>query len=291
MFSTVLVMLALDERDDSLLEAVVASAESFAIRKLVVVHVHNADPVAGPVADLVQSTSPERPAVLDAAEARLRDALSGVEIVVDNPTGPPEAVLNRLTEEHDVDLVVMGRHSAENGKAGWGSASRKILRLTTCSAMVVPRGSTLDLSRVVLGFDFSKYAAMALGVACRVAGSVDAVYQYDLAPSRAGLTRDEFNKQILTRAQTYLRTELLPALDTEVEPTVVVKDGGHVADALISAAGTAPIVMGSRGLSPLARLLIGSSADRVAGRSRGPVLIVRKKGSTLNIFDRLFHRV
>ena len=291
MFSTVLVMLALDERDDSLLEAVVASAESFAIRKLVVVHVHNADPVAGPVADLVQAAAPERPAGLDAAEALLRKELSGVEIVVDNPTGPPEAMLNRLTEEFDVDLVVMGRRSAENGKAGWGSASRKILRLTTCSAMVVPRGSSLDLSRVVLGFDFSKYAAMALGVACRIAGSVDAVYQYDLAPSRAGLTRDEFNKQIRTRAQTYLRTELLPALDTSVEPNVVVKDGGHVADALISAAGTAPIIMGSRGLSPLARLLIGSSADRVAGRSRGPVLIVRKKGSTLNIFDRLFHRV
>ena len=291
MFSTVLVMLALDERDDSLLEAVVASAESFAIRKLVVVHVHNADPVAGPVADLVQAAAPERPAGLDAAEALLRKELSGVEIVVDNPTGPPEAVLNRLTEEFDVDLVVMGRRSAENGKAGWGSASRKILRLTTCSAMVVPRGSSLDLSRVVLGFDFSKYAAMALGVACRIAGSVDAVYQYDLAPSRAGLTREEFNKQIRTRAQTYLRTELLPALDTAVEPNVVVKDGGHVADALISAAGTAPIIMGSRGLSPLARLLIGSSADRVAGRSRGPVLIVRKKGSTLNIFDRLFHRV
>lgn len=290
MFSTVLVMLALDARDDSLIEAVLASAEPFVTRKLVVVHVHNADPVAGPVADLVTLDAPQRPEGLDAAVARLQQALPQVEVVGLHPSGPPEAVLNRLTDEHDVDLVMMGRHPAKKGEAGWGSASRKILRLTTCSALVVPRGSTLDLSTVVLGFDFSQYAAMALGVACRVSQQVKAVYQYDLTPARAGLTRADFDAQIKARAEAYLEAELMPALDCPRRPDVVVKGGGKVADALLQEAGEAPIVMGSRGLSPLARLLIGSSADRVAGRSAGPVLIVRKKGSTLSIFDRLFHK-
>ena len=48
--------------------------------------------------------------------------------------------------------------------------------------------------------------------------------------------------------------------------------------------------MGSRGLTPLAALLLGSSADRVAGRSKGPVLIVRRKGSVLGLVERLFHK-
>jgi nucleotide-binding universal stress UspA family protein len=290
MFSTVLVMLALDERDDSLLDAVVAGAEPFATRRVVVVHVHNADPVAGPLADLVQPEAPARPPELDAAVERLRAALPDLDITGAYPSGPPEAVLNHLTDEHDVDLVMMGRHPATAGKAGWGSASRKILRLTTCSAMVVPQGSTLDLQRVVAGFDFSQYAAMALGVACQIGESVDAVYQYSMDTARAGRTREEFNAVIQARAEKHLETELMPLLQIEVPPRVVVHDGGRVADALIAQAGDAPIVLGSRGLSPLARLLIGSSADRVAGRSRSPVLVVRKKGDTLNLFERLFHK-
>ena len=97
-------------------------------------------------------------------------------------------------------------------------------------------------------------------------------------------------ESIRARAEKHLETELMPLLQSEVPPRVVVHDGGRVADALISEAGDAPIVLGSRGLSPLARLLIGSSADRVAGRSRSPVLVVRKKGDTLNLFERLFHK-
>lgn len=290
MFSTVLVMLALDARDESLLAAVEAAVGPFTTKKLVVVHVHNADPVAGPMADLVSMEAPERPAGLDAAVDRLKASLPDTEILGLHPSGPPEAVLNALTEEHDVDLVMMGRHPAKAGKAGWGSASRKILRLTTCSALVVPRGSTLDLSRVVAGFDFSQYSAMALGVACQVAGEVDAVYQYAMTTVRAGLTREEFNAQVRARADAHLEEELMPVLQCARKPNLVIRDGGKVAGALIKQAGDAPIVMGSRGLSPLARLLIGSSADRVAGRSSSPVLIVRKKGSTLGIFERLFHK-
>ena len=67
-------------------------------------------------------------------------------------------------------------------------------------------------------------------------------------------------------------------------------NGGKTAEVLIKKAGGDTIVLGSRGLSPLARLLIGSSADRVAGRAEGPVLVVRRKGSTLSIFERLFHK-
>ena len=67
--------------------------------------------------------------------------------------------------------------------------------------------------------------------------------------------------------------------------------GGKVADVLIAYAKADPIVMGSRGLTPLAALLLGSSADRTAGRSQGPVFIVRKKGSTMSLVERLFHRI
>ena len=43
-------------------------------------------------------------------------------------------------------------------------------------------------------------------------------------------------------------------------------------------------------MTPLAALLLGSSADRVAGRALGPVLIVRRKGSVLGLLERLVHK-
>jgi nucleotide-binding universal stress UspA family protein len=291
MFSTVLVMLALDERDESLLDAVVAAAGPFTIRKVVVVHIHNRDPVAGPMADLVGEDAVVTPAQLTAARDRLVAALPDIEILALDPSGPPEHVLAELTNQHDVDLVMMGRRPSQDGAAGWGSASRKILRLTTCSAMVVPQGSSLDLSRVVAGFDFSQYATMALGVACQIADRVEAVYNYNMDPARAGRTTEEFEAVIRERAEKHLEKEIVPILQCSSRPVIVVKGGTRVAETIIEVAGPAPIVIGSRGLSPLARLLIGSSADRVAGRSQSPVLVIRRKGATLGIFDRLFHKV
>jgi len=113
----------------------------------------------------VVSPVPAPPAGLGEAVARLRTALPGVEIDGLNRSGPPEFVLSRLTEEFDVDLFVMGRGQSRGGEPGWGSASRKILRQTTCSALVVPVTSKLDLPRMVVGFDFSQCSKMALAVA------------------------------------------------------------------------------------------------------------------------------
>lgn len=291
MFPTALVMLGLNGKDDSILDALAAGAGKLGVRRVIVAHIHNRDPLPAPLVGLVAAPDPVSPAGLGAAVARLRGALPGVEVDGLNRSGPPEYVLSRLTEEFDVDLFVMGRAQARGGEAGWGSASRKILRQTTCSALVVPVTSQLDLSHMVVGFDFSQYSKMALAVACQIAESATALYQFDTnVPVASGLKMEAFKSQVAARAQAHLDTEILPWLTEGCTPELRVRSGGRVADALIEEAGEAPIVMGSRGLTPLAALLLGSSADRVAGRARGPVLIVRRKGSVLGLAERLFHK-
>lgn len=291
MFPTALVMLGLDGKDDSILAAVVAGAPKLGVRHVIVAHIHNRDPLPAPLVGLVAPPEPVAPAGLGEAVARLREALPGVEVEGLNRSGPPEYVLCSLTEEFDVDLFVMGRDQSRGEEAGWGSASRKILRQTTCSALVVPVTSKLDLSRVVVGFDFSQYSQMALAVACQIAGAATALYQFDTkVPVAGGIKQRGFKAKVAERAQDHLDTEILPWLTEGCTPDLVVHPGGRVAEALIGEAGDAPIVMGSRGLTPLAALLLGSSADRVAGRAKGPVLIVRRKGSVLGLVERLFHK-
>lgn len=291
MFPTALVMLGLNGKDESILDALAAGAPKLGVKRVIVAHIHNRDPLPAPLVGLVVPPEPAPPAGLGEAVARLRSALPGVEIDGLNRSGPPEFVLSRLTEEFDVDLFVMGRGQSRGGDPGWGSASRKILRQTTCSALVVPVTSKLDLSRMVVGFDFSQYSKMALAVACQLAESATALYQFDnKVPVAGGIKQEGFKAQVFVRAQAHLDTEILPWLTEGCRPDLLVHPGGKVADALIDEAGEAPIVMGSRGLTPLAALLLGSSADRVAGRARGPVLIVRRKGSVLGLVERLFHK-
>ncbi|HCH62341.1 MAG TPA: hypothetical protein DFR83_06020 [Deltaproteobacteria bacterium] len=294
-FPNVLVMLGLDHRDDAVLQAVLDSAVRLGIRSVRVCHIENRDIVAGPLVGLTKQTfrPDQAPPGLAAASRRLRDELpEGVKVDSSLLTGPTEAVLVDAVDKNDIDLVVMGRNPAIDGQPGWGSSRRKLLRLTTCSVLVVPHGTELDWSRVVCGMDFSQCARAALSVACGASDSVDAIYQYDpQTVVEAGRKQEEFRQQVANNARKLLERDMLMEVSgAVVRPNLVVHPGGKVADVLIRYAQVSPIVMGSRGMTPLAALLLGSSADRVAGRALGPVLIVRRKGSVLGLLERLVHK-
>lgn len=292
-FPKVLVMLGLDHRDQSVLDALELGAEALGAADVHVCHVSNRDPLPPVLASLGQAEVPSAPPELQAAVDRLREAFGTRRVVHSHHLiGPPEVVLSDVIEKLDVDLVIMGRNPAVDGQPGWGSARRKLLRLTTCSVLVVPHGTALNLDRIVCGLDFSDFAKTALSVACRLGTGVDAVYQYDpSAVSDGGQKREDFREKVANAAERHLAENVL--VDSGpgfARPNLIVHPGGKVAEVLIRYAGEAPIVMGSRGLSPLAAMLLGSSADRVAGRALGPVLIVRRKGTVLGLLERLVHR-
>lgn len=293
MFPTVLVMLGLDHRDGSVLDAVVDSAPLLGFGRIVVLNVFNRDPLPAPLAALnADRPAPAEPPELEEARARLAAALPGSTVDKLFLVGTPEVELRAAIDNHDVDLVVMGRNPSIDGQPGWGSSRRKLLRLTTCSVLVVPYGSRMNLERVVVGMDFSQYATMSMAVACRIAKGIDAVYQYDADTlGDSGVKHEEFRAKLQQHAREWFG-ETLPKIGCAGRhPNFISHAGGKVADVLIAYAKADPIVMGSRGLTPLAALLLGSSADRTAGRSVGPVFIVRKKGSTMSLVERLFHRI
>jgi nucleotide-binding universal stress UspA family protein len=292
MFKNVLVMLGLDHRDNSVLDAVIEAAPLLGFERLSLAHIHNRDPLPGPLAALAGSrTLPEAPPELEEARARVAAALPGQVVEALHLVGIPEVELRAAVDSHDIDLVVLGRNPAVDGQPGWGSSRRKLLRLTTCSVLVVPYGSHLNLERVVLGMDFSQYATLCLGVACRIAKGIDCVYQYDTSTlGDSGVKHAEFREKLHQHAREWF-DEILPQIGYGGRrPNFIAHSGGKVADVLIGYAKHDPIVMGSRGLTPLAALLLGSSADRTASHSLGPVFIVRKKGATMNLMERLFHR-
>lgn len=289
MYPKALVMLALDPRDHTVVEALVASAARMGVRDVRVAHVHARDPFPAALAPPLAPT--DRPELLDRAVEELRQRLPGCSVVGVHAVGRPDEELAHIIEAEDIDLLVIGRSRAEGGKDGWGPRGRKLLHAITCSALVVPEGARLDLADVVVGFDFSHCSAEALSIATHIADRVEAVYQYDLAAAGTGaLTAEEFQIQLSGNALNHFEGTVLPQLGPVPRPELVVIPGADPAGVLVSVAGERPIVMGSRGLTRLALMLLGSTAETVAGMAEGPVLIARKKGETTGLLEGLIHR-
>ena len=292
MFSTLLVMLSLDERDTSVIDAVAAAVSTMGTTRVVVAHVFNEDPLTGPLADLMEPEDHTMPPELGAAVDDLRDRLADIEVSGTIATGAPEAEIARLVGDHDVDLVVLGRNAVEGEKPGWGSSGSKLLRLAPCSVLVVPMGSTLRFDHAVAGLDFSKNGIRALAVAARLAGQVRAVYHFQIPKSRkGGLSKEQWHEKVLASAHTHCETEVRPALPEGVEPELVVIGQGKVGEVLIEQAGDGLLVVGSRGITKMAWALLGSAANRVSARARGPVLVVRDKAAPAQgLLERLVRR-
>lgn len=278
MFSTLLVMLALNDNDQSVIDAVVAGAAAMGCKRLVVAHVFNEDPLTAPLADVLEPEDHTSPAEIDEAAEELSRRLPEVEVTGVACSGVPEAEIERLVREHGADLVVMGRNPVEGDQPGWGSSGSKLLRLAPCSVLIVPRGSSLDLSAATVGLDFSKCSMLAMKAASKLTDEIHAVYHFNLPRARrSGTKKEELVSKIEVAARKHLADEVIPLMEDRDVTTLNIVGEGKVAEALIDQAGRGLLVVGSKGITPVAYLLLGSAANRVAARALGPVLVIREK--------------
>jgi nucleotide-binding universal stress UspA family protein len=143
-----------------------------------------------------------------------------------------------------------------------------------------------SIRRILVPYDFSDHSRQALAVATTWATSLGAdltllhavepvvypdFYAVDVMPG-------ELTKRLLERSRTAL-SEIAAEHPVEgTEPTVQVV-AARAADAVLAAATPDAcdlVVMGTRGLSGLEHLLLGSVAESVARRCPVPVLAVRE---------------
>lgn len=292
MFPTLLVMLSLNDNDASVIEAVVAGAAAMGCERIVVAHIYNEDPLTAPLADVLEPEEHTSPAELELAAEELSRRLPQVQVQGLSRSGVPEAEIERLVHDHGADLVVMGRNPVEDDKPGWGSSGSKLLRLAPCSVLIVPRGSTLDLSAATVGLDFSKCSMVAMQTASKLTDEIHAVYHFHLTRApRSGTRKQQLVERIEAAARQHLADEVIPLMEAEDVTTLKIIGEGKVADALIGEAGQGLLVVGSKGITPVAYMLLGSAANRVAARALGPVLVCRdKEAAAAGLLERMVSR-
>jgi nucleotide-binding universal stress UspA family protein len=254
--------LALDDRDD----AVLAAVRALTARRATDVTLLHVQARAG--AGI--------PDALAAAAARL-----GVPATTRVVAGTVDHAAESVLLEVGADLLVVGRSAAADGAAAWGPHGRALLRAAGCPVLVVPVGSVTAFGRAALGMDLSPSALDALVLARGLFDDVLAIAV--LAPEDAAAGAAEVIASLEARFHAALAARGLPAAP------LAGRAGSSPADVLLALAPEVDVlVVGSRGLSPLATVLLGSTAERLAGRNHGPVLVVRRRGDTRGLLGALF---
>jgi nucleotide-binding universal stress UspA family protein len=191
-----------------------------------------------------------------------------------------------LAEEIEAGLVVMGsRGRSSIGRLLMGSVSDAVVRHAHCPVMVVRWKPVVFPAKILLAADGSKEAELAASTTADLAKStgselhavtVALEYPYEYAyydvrhPAEVERHRQEARK----------------ILDQQVDR--VIKGGGSVAKAhlrmgvpeeeivvLAEELGADLVVLGSKGLGGMRRVLLGSVSDSVVRHAHCPVLVVR----------------
>lgn len=207
--------------------------------------------------------------------------------------GYPADEIIRLAEEIGAGLIVTG----SRGHGGikrllLGSVSETVVRYAHCSVLVVRGERTTTLSTpIILATDGSEDSTLAAQAAVELSNKTgselhlvharDATPPTHHYPQGVGVDQETFAQEI---AQGTNELELLDRQERQVEEA-----GGEVSETH-DRIGPAPreivtlaeeieaglIVMGSRGLRGLERMLMGSVSEGVVRHAHCPVLVVRR---------------
>jgi len=190
------------------------------------------------------------------------------------------------------DLILVGHGSEHNGRR---SLARRLAMQAPCSVWMKPANSVAALRRVVAAIDYSGHSAYALSVAGHIArragsSSCRALHVY-LNEGSAGVEEYRATDRAREREAFDRFTAPLDTASVEVEPVLV--EGVSVADTVNRLAESDPIdlvVMGSRGQSRSASILLGSESEDVMMESKVPVLIAKRRGERIGLLQALLDR-
>lgn len=229
-------------------------------------------------------------ALLERARMLLEQSFENVEVILRE--GVPSQEILRLIREHQPDLVVSGtRGLYQDAGFAFGSVSQRLLAYAPCSLMLVPgKVSSCQGMRVMLATDGSEDAQRASrlvadlpGVrevtivsAVRPLGAEKAVLErFQNVESRRMETEFLRNRRAAARKAIADTMDLLKGTQATIRTRVVV---GHPAQAIVRAARCDAVdllVVGSRGLTGVKAVALGSVSQAVAQLATCPVLIVK----------------
>ncbi len=260
--------------------------------ELVLFHAWSVPPLAFPAHYVVAPSMYQE--ISDGAQAGLDDALR--EVTALGAKRASAKLVNGLAwtmivgelEDPTYDLVVVGTHGRTGlGRILLGSVTEKIVRHAPCSVLAVrPDGELKPFANILVPTDFSESAQHAADLASTLVASngkgitllhvIDLPVAYSGEPTAENFTRDldlHASKLLETwadrlRARTSARITSRSRIGGPGAQTLAVLDLDPTIDL---------VVMGSHGRTGIARVFLGSVAEKIVRHAKCPVLIARKR--------------
>jgi nucleotide-binding universal stress UspA family protein len=211
----------------------------------------------------------------------LRDFLAelSVDIVVD--VGEPSEVI--LAKEEMADLIILGSHSKGlMERILIGSTSERVARYCHKPLLVLKGKAPKGFKKVCLAHDLSKHAQSAFEFFLNLVppeedGRLTLLHVEETIelPMVDALT-EGLTKKIEEEKVNYLNSLVERAKEKGWKAELVVKKHSNTADGIVEFIKEGDydlLVMGSRGLSGLKRVLLGSTSSQVLRKAEVPILI------------------
>ena len=215
---------------------------------------------------------------------RIKQRGVAVEVSLERSVSVAEAVVDRARET-ECDLIVMGTHGRSGiGKLLMGSVAEQVVQHAPCHVMTVGKDAAVaegeaGFDRILVPVDFAEYSEKAVTIA---GGLLSEAGQLTLQHVVATPIHPSFYAGGVTRM-----FDVDPELPVRVGEKVsdlyggahdIVVTEGDPAHEILSTAESKDaqlIVMGTRGLSGLDHVLLGSVTERVIRKAAVPVLAVK----------------
>jgi nucleotide-binding universal stress UspA family protein len=239
-------------------------------------------PLPGDLKDAGSQGDARLQAPYEAALARCRELATarGLPLTTLLLKGEPHEAISAAAREQGCDLVVIGKrgHDLPPG-AHMGRVTERVIGYCPTDVLVVPARGSLNLDRLLLPVDGSRFSRQATARALSLAATGAALMVLSVLDAPPGFVTDvpEVARDLLDSLEALVAEVARQAADRGLpcETRVVVGPAYRTIVELAGEWGAGLIVMGSHGRTGLKRLLMGSVTERVVGQTPCPVLVVK----------------
>ncbi len=255
--------------------------------------------------DIPEDLRDKYPDLLDPADVCEKDRLAevveagfqgheGTQITSGVIEGKPLKELLGFVHEKNLDLILVRR---KQGCPASALLAERLARKAPCSVLIVPDGSPPQIDHVLVPVDFSGHSRDAVDVAAAFASSAHLpqitclhVYHVPLGYGKTGISYEDFAESMEHNSEREYHSFIEGCNLQGVEASPQFELEKHPGEAIQLAAkkdGTDLVVIGARGRSASAAVLLGSLTEQLIHSSEIPVLAVKDKGAGMSLVEAL----
>jgi nucleotide-binding universal stress UspA family protein len=184
---------------------------------------------------------------------------------------PAETIL-KVAKGKGSDIIVIGnRGTGEIEEFSLGSVAEKVSKYAECTVLIVKKG--MKMSKILVAVDGSKHAQKALDYAVQLALK----YKASVTLMNVAQTVYPFLKADVVKSigELIVSNAAERVKDLKVNRRVEIGDPAKTIIEVAKSENYDLIALGSRGLNPAKKFLLGSVSDKVAGHAQCSVLVVK----------------